>query len=204
MNDEQLIWEAYSKRRKIGSAAWGASRGTSTRMAGYAAELMGIPDYKYYTNSLTTHEKKDVKKFMKYINSDFIGSEELLYHGFENKKNKLYKINEIIKISLMAVSGSIYNATSWGDTIFEFPKGTKIVPYDMLSKYEIKELKDDNFPIEFHYEEAITSGEFIIISKRLMTKKEYLGDRVTDIDIPKIEIFTLKQTKTFNPETNTW
>jgi hypothetical protein len=215
-SDSLILENLYENiRRNVGSSYWGNSYANSQDMTGYASTLMGgFENYKEWNKELPYIAKKDVKKFLNYIHSDVIRSEENLYHGFKNKTNKKYKIGEIIKIPLMATTGDIHNAGSYSSsidqefqknpTIFEFLKGIKIVPYNMVSKKDMKE-----YGFSYRYNEALTSGEFQIISERLLDKKEsswaeyydYANKKYIPITIP---IYTLKQIKTYNPINNTW
>jgi lambda family phage portal protein len=204
----EISGESKKNRKTVGSAIWGSSKTNSFEMSGYSAKLMGVEGFKYKEEWNSPKAlKSDTVKILDAINNDKIGSEESTFHGFQNTQNKQFKVGENIKLPLTATASDIESAEGYGierlrqnqkgrPTIYEFPKGTKIAPYS------VNKTKEDieSFGV---YGEAITSGEFKIDNIKKRTIQKWYEDS-QKYEPLEIDIITLKQSKTFNPQTSSW
>lgn len=157
---------------------WGSSRANSTSMSGHAAAIMGIKGYQQFGD---LGEKSDtaVRRFLEEIGNDKIGSEEHLFHGFQNTRNITFRVGDTFKLPLTATSGSKGDSVGYGQrldradqegepSVIAFPQGTPMVPY---SKWK----KDDAKDFGHVYSEALVAGEFRVVRvrKQLLPKPQH-------------------------------
>lgn len=191
-----------SDKKTVGRGMWGASHGTSFAMAGYSAQLMGIEGYRYKPEMLDAKERNDTVKMLSAIHHDVEagGSEEPLYHGFQNIKNIEWKEGDTLDLPLTATSGDLHNSANYGirldpkdqegaPTVFEFPRGTPIAPY---AKWKVADAKE----FGHIYQEAITAGRFKVAGTR--TEKEETW-RARDITVVRLD-----PTHTYDPVAKEW
>ena len=194
---------------------WGASHGESFTITGFSARQMGISGYrlpgwmknidkdpaleKRMSSAIKEYEK-DSTKLLTAINEDKVGSEEVLYHGFQNIGKVEWEVGDSVTIPLTATSGDKQHAFGYGvkyedvyqegaQTAFEFEKGISIVGYSHNNKADQKELG-------YLWNEAITAGKFQITGIR--TEKER-GWKQKDVTV-----VSLKPIEKFNPVSKEW
>lgn len=176
---------------------WGASHGNSYAMAGDAARIMGVDGYS--NDGQDKVFARWAKKFLTAI-SDSSGSNEPLYHGFADRKNRRWKDGDVIQLSLTATSGEMDGSASYGirldpkdqvgtPTVFEFPIGTKMAGYQ---KWKPNDAKDFGYT----WGEAITAGKFRIVGTRI--------GRVDNWRKTPYVIVRLEPVAYFDPEKNDW
>ncbi|MEO6566211.1 MAG: hypothetical protein ABIO63_09265 [Casimicrobiaceae bacterium] len=150
---------------------WGNSHSQSSYISGESAETMGIEGYKVEEDERLAGNRKIYKrvsnKFLQAISDDEVGSEEMLYHGFQNTRNIDFQPGDTFKIPLTAISGGMDSSMSYGlrldrknqagePTVFVFPHGTSIASY---SKWNNEDAKD----FGYKYSEALVAGEFRVL-----------------------------------------
>lgn len=150
---------------------WGYSHSQSSYISGEAADTMGIEGYR--TDELNRKVYGRVSdKFLQAISDDEIGTEEILYHGFQNTRGIDFKEGDTFKIPLTATSGGMDDAMGYGlrldrkdqkgqATVFVFPHGTSMAAYQ---KWNNEDAKD----FGFKYSEAIVAGEFQVVKSTLI------------------------------------
>jgi hypothetical protein len=188
------------------SDSWGYSHSYSRTIATAAADMMAIPGYSGYRLSGGMFDPglaSVAKEMLSAIHSDTVGSEELLYHGFENIRQIDWKIGDTFDVPLLATSGEGGNSASYGirseesdqeglPTVLEFVKGTPIVAY---SKNKASEAKESGYV----YNEAITAGRFRVVGVR---KETYRWNALRGPI--EVTIVTVEPVATFDPETKAW
>jgi hypothetical protein len=180
-----------------GWTKWGASHSNSHQITGSSAKLMGISGYRPPNDEKLASNY--AHRFLTAIKQS-TGSDETLYHGFQNMAGTEYKIGKRIKLPLTATSGDIEDSAGYGirldpkdqeaePTVYEFPTGTKFIGYSKWSK-------QDQEDFGHKWAEAIVAGEFEVSDIRegqesAWRKRPY-------------KIVTLKPVSVFNPDSHSW
>jgi hypothetical protein len=200
---EEAQWE--------GKAVWGASHSGSTAITGEAAAIMGIGGYRRSENSRWTEERlghesehaKHAKIMLRAIASDAIGSEETLYHGFEDLDAEDWAVGDTLRIPTTATAGDPDSIT-YGmrldadtqrgiSTLFVFEKGTQMMAYNKWAGPE---------EFGFNYSEAIVAGGFEVTG---VDEAPYPFLHAWKNDgAPMVKIVKLRQTEAFDPVTKKW
>ena len=185
---------------------WGYSHGNSSYMRGLAAHMMGIPGWAPEGNWVgqgpyAAPEKsisKAVTTFLENIASS-PGSEEPLYHGFQNTRRASFKVGDTVRLPLLATAGKP-DTVSYGirlepkdqeaePTVFAFEKGTQMVGYSKWNKAAAKEFG-------YVWTEALVAGGFEVtkVTRAVHPWSVRFGP------LP-VRIVYLKQTETWDPKT---
>lgn len=178
---------------------WGYSHSNSKLITGHAAKKMGIPDYKLHEPD-DGADRNAHNKLAHVLRSP--GSKEPLYHGFQNRAQRIWHEGEIVSLSLTALSGDMQGSGGYGmridpkdnigpGTVFEFPKGTRIVGY-------AKRKPEDAAEFGYVWSEAITAGKFKIVSVRQVP---YENTWRRDV---YLTVVRLEPVSYFDPDTETW
>jgi predicted ABC-type ATPase/2'-5' RNA ligase len=186
---------------RVGRGYWGSSHGTSFRMSGYSAQEMGIPGFKY-DGLASDPEKKDVGLMLDNISNDHGGSNEKLFHAFDDGAKIQWKVGDTFKLPLTATSGGDVGEVqiyAYHDpenqkgipTVFEFPKGTRMSGYNPWSKEDAQEFG-------YKWSEAIVSGEYEVTGTRQVPNPYF---HVADIPTT---VVTLKPIGYYDTSTKTW
>jgi Protein of unknown function (DUF3626) len=157
-----------------GGPSWGSSHGVSQAVTGRAAQLMGVSGYQ------TDPEDKAydalARRMLSAIASDTVGSEEVLYHGFQNVRGTHWHVGDEVTLPLTATAGDesslMYGSANDREnqhgpaTLFVFPQGTPMVAYQKLSRGEAKEAGHV-------YAEAIVAGKFRVSDVRALWDSDH-------------------------------
>ena len=156
--------ERFSDRE---AAFWGATHSGSTAITGAAAKIMGIdgyedtdPDGKFY------HAPRLAKKMLQGIYAS-PGSNEALFHGFQNTEKIDWKVGDTITLPVIASTGDPDHAPGYGirsnaedqegeSTMFAFPKGTPMLGYQKWNKSDAKDFGHV-------WSEALVAGKFKVV-----------------------------------------
>lgn len=147
---------------------WGGSHSGSWAITGESAELMGLAGYS--TDKFENNRKiysSQASAMLEDIRGDKVGSEEELFHGFENVAKIEWKEGDTFEIPLTALAGDP-DTISYGirsdvqdqrgePTLLVIPKKTPIVAYGKWKASDAKEFGHV-------YTEAITAGKFRVKS----------------------------------------
>jgi hypothetical protein len=201
------------------TAEWGYSHSGSQAITGAASLEMGIPGY--HTQHLGEVHHTLAHRFLTAIAEDSVGSEEVLYHVFENVRGTVFKPGDTLKLPLTATSGDV--GLSYGvrldaedqqgqPVVFEFEQGTQMAGYSTVTLRGAKDLGFDSIQ-EAHkeagrvWDEAIVAGAYEVVG----VKEVYMGSmhhrqKGSGKEIPQIYglVVRLRQTQTFDPATKTW
>ena len=206
--------------RGANAGLWGGSHYGSQVITGESAKLMGIEGYRDLD---ATKEAKNVAlRMVQAIAEDATGSEEELFHSFENTQATIFTPGDTMKLPLMATAGTphtIYATRSeWesqtgAPTVFVFPVGTPMVGYSTPTLRDAKEL-DLKTIQDVHKEFGRIWDEAIVAGKFRVTKVEtkYFGSqhrmkRMEEGDpIPQLygQVVHLEPLETYNPVTKQW
>lgn len=173
---------------------WGQTHYGSRAITWAAASMMGVKGYEAPDKEDERRSERIASRFLTAIHEDRVGSEETLYHVFDNKSEAAFKVGDTFTLPLAATSGDIsfpgwYSGSPTDDareqrmTVFEFPRGTPIAGYERYVKTE------DTKAI---WQEALTAGRFQVTGSRRMG------------DWPNWRVVSVRPTETFNPVTKTW
>lgn len=186
---------------------WGYSHRNSSAMSAYAAGLMGIGPG---DDALGAPAKRAVERFLSAI-AESPGSEEMLFHGFQNTRGTHYKVGDTVRLPLTATAGSREVASyatrldradqTHAPMLLEFPKGTPMVAYGKWSGEERREFRHV-------YSEALVAGEFRVVS----TRQERLYQPQHDSrpgtkghhSTTLYRVVRLAPLRVFDPATKTW
>ncbi len=200
-------------------AIWGGSHHGSSVITGDAAKQMGLEGWK---DLGATKEAADVAtRMLTAIAEDEVGSEEPLYHGFENTRKTVFREGDTLSLPLVAASGKP-NASygirmEWENqqgapTVFAFPKGTPMAGYSTATKRTAADLglrTVEEVHKEFGYvwEEAIVAGKFRVGKIETV----YMGSQHSEKPIGKDQtpqlygqVVHLEPLAKFNPKTGKW
>jgi len=198
------------------AAVWGYSHSGSSMMTGESAKQMGIEGYR------DMEPQKGViavtTRMLQEIANDSTGSEEPLYHAFENVEKTTFRPGDTMDLPLTAAAGqpettygtrAEHESQEGAPTVFAFPTGTKMVAYGMWPTNPKQRGYEDGNAKEFGhvYSEAIVAGRFRV--EKVETK--YFGSQHSRKPLPPDEIpqlygqvVHLTPTGYFNPETGKW
>lgn len=191
-----------------GHNAWGSSHGISSMIAGESATFMGIQGYRVdrFKDNRAINQKSAFAMLEK-IHGDKLGSEEKLYHSFENTRKVNWKAGDNFRIPLTASAGEVgvYGLRSdvadqrGKPTVLVFPTGTQMVAYGKWKPAEAKEFGHV-------YTEAIVAGGFRVKEvKRAIDPYRWQHDRKTaSAHHPEWDVVYVEQVETFNPSTGKW
>lgn len=189
-----------------GAGEWGNSHSQSFEITGLAAERMGIGGYKVFGDSPRRYSNT-AERMLTSINGDRAGSEEKLYHSFENTRHIQWKVGDEFRLPLTATAGEPRSYGLRSDvsdqkgkpTLFVFPSGTQMVGYAKWNKSDAK-----NFG--HVWQEAIVAGGFRIKQiKRAVDPYAWQHDRSRGTaHAPEWDVVYVEQTSTFNPRTGRW
>jgi hypothetical protein len=190
---------------------WGYSHGNSSFMAGLAAKSMGIPGWE--VEDWREAEKRvtnAVDRFITHIAAS-PGSEEPLYHGFQNTRGIDFKVGDTMRLPLVATSGSS-GSISYGmrmekqdqegePTLFAFEKGTQMVAYGKWGRPG-SDPDGDSGDFKEVYSEAIVAGGYKVTK---VTRAQFPYNAHWDVRNPKwdgkvpVKVVYLQQTETYDP-----
>lgn len=198
---------------------WGNSHSGSSTITGESAEQMGIEGWEKYD---ATKEASDVAtKMLTAIAEDETGSEEPLYHSFENTRGTIFKPGDTMKLPLMASAGkpqttyatrSEWESQQGAPTVFVFPKGTPMVGYSKASKSDAKELGHatvEDVYKEFGYiwDEAIVAGKFRVMKvETVYMGSQHSNKPIAPGETPQLygQVVHLEPLEKFDPKTGKW
>lgn len=181
------------------SGHWGSSHYNSSQITGHSAKRMKTDGFKI-SSTEAIYDRLALKKLKSIFQST--GSKEPLYHGFEDRKHREWRVGEVLTLPLTATSGSLQRSATYGvglnrenktgpSTVFEFPKGTRIVGYTKFKPADAKEFGH-------HWMEAIVAGKFRIIDVRSVQYERTWRDDIF------LTVVRLEPVSYFDPETDTW
>lgn len=179
---------------------WGSSHYYSSEITGHSATKMGIDGYHRKMEDEPEFGKLAYRKLRAIADSP--GSPEPLYHGFQNRKHHNWTVGETLTLPLTATSATLQGSASYGvrldpddnvgpPTVFEFPKGTKMVGY---TKWKQKDAEE----FGYLWTEAIVAGKFRVVGVR---KIQYAYTWRDDIFLTVVR---LEPVSYFDPDTNEW
>lgn len=160
------------KMVRDGTTVWGYSHGNSQAITASSAKQMGIGGFKEIANNEVADPVANT--FLTAIAEDEAGSEEPLYHAFENVRHTTFKPGDTLRLPLTATAGKPelgYGTRSEADdqkgppVVFAFPKGTPMAGYSTLTDRSAKEAGYET-AIEGYrdaghiWDEAIVAGGF--------------------------------------------
>lgn len=192
--------------KTIGDGVWGYSHSGSYAITGESAKLMGVKGYRFIDPDKTANAKavigyyeRRATKFLTAIANDAEGSEEPLFHSFENVKKLDWQVGKEITLPLTATSGDregygyalrLDPVDQRGEpTMFTFPAGTPMAAY---GKWKLADAKD----FGHRYSEAIIAGKFKITGVSSMKEAAWRERDIT--------VVHLVPTKIFDPTTKMW
>jgi len=198
---------------------WGGSHYGSTVVTGEAAALMGLEGWKKH--DATKNATILATRMLQAIADDVAGSEEPLYHSFENTRGTVFTPGDTMQLPLLASAGQAevgYGVRSrWEDqqgapTVFAFPTGTPMVGY---SKYGLADAKDlGHKTVEEMYKEfghiwneAIIAGKFRVVKVETVYMSSQHSDKpIAMEDVPQLygQVVHLEPLEMFNPATGKW
>jgi hypothetical protein len=198
-----------------GSGAWGYSHSYSFAITGSAAASMGIGGYDGSNASKQAGEMAD--RFLTEIANDQTGSEEPLYHVFQNVRNTEFKVGDTLRIPLTATAGRV--GLSYGvrldaedqdgqPTVFVFEPGTQMMAYAGMTLNTARDLGHLNVSDAIKeaghiWSEAIVAGGFEVLSVETHYMGSQHGNRSEQKDGHFYQIYgkvvRLRQTETFRP-----
>lgn len=187
---------------------WGGSYEASRAITKSSADVMNLrgnhpPPLRTRPSRVRMEGKPaaHAKMFLSHIASDKDGSEETLYHGFQNVRKTTFAVGDTLKLPLTATSGdrdlALGYTGSKQPTLFQFEPGTAIAAYQ---KYPLS--KDD----EFYHVLGGTAHERRAVYAEALTAGGYTVARVgkTTSRGKTVQVVTLRQTQVFNPKTKRW
>lgn len=194
---------------------WGYSHGGSQAITGAAAEIMGITGYR----SEPGDNMVIPNKFLAAIAADTQGSEETLYHSFENIKGVTFREGDTFRIPLTASSGDV--GDSYGvrldrdsqrgePVVIVFQQGTQMAGYSTMTKRDavdlghqtVQEALDER---QYLWDEALVAGGFQVLEVRdhvPLGLQHWRSKR--DHGKAYGKVVFVKQTETFDPQTKQW
>jgi hypothetical protein len=201
-------------------AVWGYSHSGSSTVTGESAKQMGIEGYRDMNAS---KEAKNVAtRMVQAIAEDTTGSEEPLYHAFENTRGTVFKPGDTMDLPLMATAGEphplygirgTHENQEGAPTVFVFAKGTPMVGYGTVKKSDLEDLDAPTIEAAYKerghiWDEAIVAGRFRVVK----VETKYMGSQHSDhpesADTPIHQIYGqvvyLEPTHKFDPATKKW
>lgn len=207
----------HQRLRMKGIGTWGGSHQGSSAMTGEAAKVMGIPGWRELDPP--KEAKAVVARMLEAIHADAAGSEEPLYHSFQNVAKTVFKPGDTMDLPLVAAAGQAETGyatrmnqedQSGAPTVFAFPKGTPMVAYGMWPIKPTDRGYEDGNAKEFGYvySEAIVAGRFRVVKVETV----YIGSQHKANGIKQGEltpqlygqVVHLEPIGTFNPATGQW
>jgi hypothetical protein len=213
--DRTSVPHARHKVVKTDRGAWGYSHGNSKAFTGKSADLMGIEGY---------HQTADVEEtvpmaFLEAIASDQEGSEEPLYHSFENVRGVIFKEGDTFRLPMTATAGDIghYGIRSDRDdqkgepVVIKFEQGTQMAGYSTMTLRSAKEdlghetIQDALNERRYLWDEAIVAGGFKVVSvkERVPLGLQHWNSK-HDHGTAYGKVVTVKQVETFDPAAGKW
>ena len=210
---------AHTMIRGSNAGLWGGSHHGSRVITGDAAQQMGIDGYRDL--DATTEASTVATRMLTAIATDRAGSEEALFHTFENVQGTVFRPGDTMRLPLMAAAGKpetgyatrLERESQTGmPTVFAFPKGTPMVGYSTTTKKDLEDLDMPTVEAQhkeqgFVWDEAIVAGGFEV--ERVETV--YMGSQHTGTPMrpgeqPQLygQVVHLKPTEVFNPTTGKW
>lgn len=195
---------------------WGGSHYGSKVITGESAQQMGIEGYDDL--SATKEAKVVATRMLEEIANDATGSEEPLYHAFENTRGTVFTPGDTMRLPLTATAGepktnyatrSEWENQTGAPTVFVFPPGTKMVAYGKWPTDPKQRDYDEGNAKEFGhvYSEAIVAGKFRVVK----VETKYFGSQhsqkpIAMEDVPQLygQVVHLEPIEHFNPETGKW
>lgn len=197
------------------NGAWGYSHSGSQEIRSASVAMMGIKDR-------TTSDLKNraAERFLTEIANDDIGSEEVLYHAFENTRHTKFSVGDTLRLPLSASSGksetgyatrSNVEDQKGEPVVFRFDKGTQMVAYS--SSANMKAVRDGDIDSLYAgrkesghiWSEAIVAGGFKVtkVERHYMTSQMRNNQLKEGEPVPQLfgKIVHLKQIETFVPGT---
>jgi hypothetical protein len=196
---------------------WGSSHGASKMIASVSADEMGIAGYEGFASlNADPGVVRTANRFLTAIADDAVGSEETLYHSFENTAKTNFKVGDTLRLPLTAAAGSPeaygvrldYENQTGQPTYFVFPRGTQMAAYDTMTKADARELGHATVQEAYKefgrvWDEAIVAGGFEVtkVETRYMGSQHRVTPIRSDAEIPQIygKVVYLKQTEAFVP-----
>jgi len=195
---------------------WGGSHSGSSAITGAAAREMGIEGYR----DLGWKESDPIaQRMLEEIYNDATGSEEPLYHAFQNVSFTDFQPGDTMDLPLLASAGKpetgyatrgAHEHQEGPPTVFVFPKGTRMVAYGKWPTDPKQRGYEDGNAKEFGhvYSEAIVAGRFRVVK----TEVKYFGSMHSDkrvaegTPIPQLygQVVHLEPIGYFNPTTGKW
>lgn len=193
---------------------WGGSHYGSSVITGESAKQMGIDGYRDLDGSKDA--QTIASSWGQAIADDATGSEEPLYHSFENTEHTVFKAGDTMDLPLTATAGK--PETMYGTrlehedqvgppTVFAFPKGTPMVAYGKWPTDPKQRGYEDGNAKEFGhvYSEAIVAGRFRVAK----VETEYFGSmhsrKPTAENIQLYgQVVHLEPLAVFDPATKSW
>lgn len=187
-----------------GANIWGFSHGASRQITSETAKIMGIPGYEI--NPRAEHTEwatgRTAERFLVAISKDKLGSEEPLYHGFQNLAKTEYHVGDSLALPAMATAGDRTDAAGYGTrldpkdqegtiTVFKFPVGTPMAGYDRWRP-------SDQRVFGHIWSEAIVAGKFVVTS---VSNDHGVSGHWAD---PVVQTVSLLPKETFDPVTGSW
>lgn len=203
-------------------AIWGYSHGGSQGITGEAAKQMGIGDEwrEWRDFDVSDAEKSVAARMLKEIAHDEMGSEEPLYHVFENVEGTTFRPGDTMKLPLTATAGD--PGTMYGmrlehenqqgpPTVFVFPKGTKMMGYSKPMKKDLEDEGVDTLEEAYKqhghiWDEAIVAGQFQVekVETKYMGSQHSLNNDPGPVPQLYGQVVQLKPIGYFNPEKKKW
>lgn len=194
----------------VDDGRWGGSHNGSASISGHAASMMSIPGY--HANR-DTEDRAIAEKLLAEIAKDPTGSEEVLYHSFDNERGQTFSVGQDLRLPLTATAGAFQGYGIKADkedqkgqpVVYEFEKGTQMVAY---SKPEQDDAVDLGFSTSHEvikdqghiWNEAIVAGGFRVVSvgdRYFGTQNDRAGRKLHHLTG---KVVRLRQTETFHPK----
>jgi hypothetical protein len=182
---------------------WGASHSGSSAITTASMQIMAIPGREMEQwrsrESVDRLERMAVTALSE-IAADREGSEERLYHGFEDVDGREFPIGRVVKLGLTSASGDLSSSASYGirldeadqrgtPTAYEFPVGTPMSAYGVWSEADAREFGH-------RYSEAIVAGEYEVTGVR--------EERASNWRRTPVRVVSLKPLRVFDPQAMQW
>lgn len=199
---------------------WGGSHYGSSVITGESAKLMGIDGYK---NLGAAKESETIaSQMLTAIANDATGSEEPLYHAFQNTRGTVFKPGDTMKLPLMATAGAPHplygirdehEAQEGPPTVFRFAKGTPMVGYSIVRSKDLEDIGQPTVEAQFKeqgylWDEAIVAGKFRVtkVETVYMGSQRDSGPKPAGSPVHQIygQIVHLEPLAKFNPATGKW
>lgn len=209
--DRVITAKPQHQRVRFDKGAWGYSHGGSQAIAGEAATQMGIAGYRQ-----TYGDPQIAERFLQHIADDGIGSEEPLYHSFQNVRHTDFKVGDTMRLPLTATSGDVGSYGIRSDakdqsgepTVFVFEKNTQMVGYSTITPRDAKDVGFDTVEEalkdrQYLWDEAIIAGGFEVtrVEKNVGLGLQHDSRGKGYHGVAVGSVVYLRQTETFDPKT---